>query len=323
MKKVISVILISLFCAVSSISASADLDLKTAPSFTVYYESSGAGSTVPTETLEFSSVPAQSNPANGNISFGTQTRSGAEITVPILLTVNYSIPGIYSYTITQTEGSTLGVSYDTKPIVFCVLVGYDEENGGQIKVLQTGAGKDEDSGMKKTGFTNTCNYSHGTLQIMNTVNGNTGDRNKEFTINVSFTAPENKSIADVITYSEPETGTPKEISVESWKIPEGGSARTVSVTVKLKNAQTVTFSNVPAGVMYTVSQTREDGYTLEYEGENGTISADTPASAKFTNSSSGSLGTGIFFKRMPYIIILALGIIGLVLLLRGKRKRDF
>jgi hypothetical protein len=322
MKKTVSMIFFILLCTIISISAYADLE-NTTPSFIVgYIGPSGEAVTAPDETLVFRSVPAASNPASVNIDFGTQTRNGAEIMVPIMLS-NYSIPGIYSYTIAQTEGSTLGVSYDTVPIIFCVLAGY-EENGSQIKVLQTGAGRPEEGGDKKSGFTNTCsNIGYGSLTVTNTVTGNIGDRQKPFTVTVIFTAPEGKSIAENITYIDPEDNINKTISASSWAVPTGGTAKAASVSIRLKNAQTVTFSNIPAGVAYAVSQTSESGYTLEYGGESGTINANTTASANFTNSSIGSLGTGLFLQRTSYILVLVLGIVGLVLLLRGKRKRGF
>jgi len=340
MKKAISMILLVFVCLSIAVPAWAEgnsVENNTplqSPCFTVTYTDIPDGFTVPTETLTFVSTEAADNPESKPISFGEQTQDEDVVTVPIMLPQGgYSKVGIYTYTITQNAGSTLGVSYDTDPIVFRVLVGYvnEENEDNQIGIIATGVGKAlvingeiSENVSKKAGFINIYNDNgYGILEVTNTVRGNIGDRQKLFSVTVTFTAPENKIVWNEITYTDPETNTEKKISAGDWKVPQGGSAKTAVVTIKLKNGQKATFSNVPAGVGYEVSQTAETGYEIEYDHKNGTITADSTANAEITNTMTGNLNTGIMIRRAPYIIVLVGGIGGLVLLLRGKRKRGF
>ena len=328
MKRAISMILLFLLCLSASTPAWAVDDNTTTqgPCFTVTYTGTPEGFEVPEGDVSFT-VELTSKPEGSDekmITIGTQPSGENTVTVPITLPNNYSKVGVYTYSISQKAGSILGVTYDPDPIVFQVIVGYENEEDTDIGIIATGVGKkliindSEVSNEKKTGFENTySNIGYGTLNVTNTVSGNIGDRQKPFYITVTFTAPENKVIANEITYTVYENNylvTENTIS--------GGGAKTVAVNISLKSGQTATFSNVPAGVGYVVSQKPESGYTLVYEGDSGTISKGIESNAKVTNSITGGLGTGIYMQRTSYILVLALGIVGLVLLLRGKRKRS-
>jgi len=346
MKKTISMILLLLVCLSVSVPAWADGDgseagtgsegsntpTQTTPCFTVTYTGTPEGFTVPAGDVSFTAelIDYPTGASDKMITFGTQSINGNEITVPILLPeTGYSVVGVYTYTITQAGGSILGVSYDIDSIVFNVIVGYINEEDEVIGIIASGVGKkliineSEESSGKKTEFTNTYNNGHGTLTITNSVTGNIGDRQKEFLVTVTFTAPEGKSIGDLISYYNPGDNSNNTVSADAWRPLAGGTARTAVVTISLKNGQTSTFNNVPAGVGYEVSQTATNGYRTDYEYNTGTIGDDDTINATVINSMSGSLGTGIFVQRAPYIVVMAGGIGGLVLLLRGKRKRGF
>ncbi|MBO7669987.1 MAG: hypothetical protein J6S60_05300, partial [Oscillospiraceae bacterium] len=85
--------------------------------------------------------------------------------------------------------------------------------------------------------------------------------------------------------------------------------------------QSATFSNVPAGVSYTVMPTQAEGYTQTVSQGTGTIAADSSASADVTNEMNGSLNAGIVYRTRGYIIVCAAAVIGLLVLFLGRPRR--
>ena len=269
MKKAACIILLFLVCLNFTAAAYADggqnesggngsgNQPSTVPAFTVTYSNLPEGVSVPSDEVSFLCEPVSgyNNPENLMLSFGTPTVSGSVMTVPFVFPDEYSVIGEYRYSIRQNAGKLMGVTYDDVPFVFCVLVGYSDD--GSIGVVASGAGSDGTGGGKKIGFENI--YRTGTLNVTNTVEGNIGDRDKDFAITVTFSIPEESSIESPITYSVPGVDSPQTIAVDAWQT--SGSNKTTSVTIHLKSSQSATFSNVPAGVSYTVSPTQEEGYT--------------------------------------------------------------
>ena len=286
------------------------------PAFTVTYSNLPEGVSVPSDEVSFLCEPVSgyNNPENLMLSFGTPTVSGSVMTVPFVFPDEYSVIGEYRYSIRQNAGRLMGVTYDDDPFVFCVLVGYGD--GGSIGVVASGAGSDGTGEGKKIGFENI--YRMGTLNVTNTVEGNFGDINKDFAITVTFSIPEENSIESPITYSVPGIDAPQTIAADTWQA--SGSNKTTSVTIHLKSSQSATFSNVPAGVSYTVSPTQAEGYKQTVSPGPGTITAGSDASAGVTNEMNGSLNAGIVYRTTGTMIVFAAAVIGLLALLRGKRR---
>ena len=293
MKKTASLLIMLLLCLCLSVSAFAEGE-----NFKVYYVDADSQpcTVVPAETLQFT-VTAAGIDQSQMIAVADTAAAGSETTVPITLPT-YQSAGEYAYTITQTAGTASGVTYDSGSIVFKVLVGYDTDD--QLKVLATGMGNNGET--KKASFTNICSY--GTLSISNRVRGTDADRETLFSITVSFEAPEEEEIPDVITYTVAAAD-----GTETTGTVTGGSGRTKSVTLTLKHGSTATFSNIPAGVSYSVSQQSMDGF-------------DTPqiTSTTVQNYASHTIGSGIRFQNTAYVIVFAFAVIGLLVLLLGKRR---
>ena len=326
MKKAANIILMFLFCLNLAVAAYADEEQNESadssgnqttivPNFTVTYSNLPEGVSVPSDEGSFLCEPVSGyyNPDDSMLSFGTSVVNGAVITVPFVFP-DYTEIGEYRYSITQNAGSLMGVTYDNIPFVFCVLVGYGEN--GSTGVVATGAGNNGISDGKKIGFEN--NYNSGSLNVTNTVSGNIGDRDKDFTITILFSIPEEKTIENTITYSGSD-GSPQTIPASAWSA--NGSNKTVSVTIRLKSSETAVFSNVPAGVIYTVTPAQEEGYTQTISPGPGTISAGSSAYVGITNKMDSSLNTGIVYHNIGYILIFAAAMIGSILLLRGNRHR--
>ena len=328
MKKAVCIILLFLICLNFTAAAYADGGQNgsgggsggdqpsTVPSFTVTYSNLPEGVSLPSDEVSFlcERVSGYNNPEDLMLSFGTPTVSGSVMTVPLVFPDGYSEIGEYRYSIRQNAGTIMGVTYDDVPFVFCVLVGYGE--GGSIGVVASGAGSDGTGEGKKIGFENI--YRTGTLNVTNTVEGNIGDRDKDFAITVTFSIPEESSIESPITYSVPGVDSPQTIAVDAWQT--SGSNKTTSVTIHLKSSQSATFSNVPAGVSYTLMPTQAEGYTQTVSPGPGTIAADSSASAGVTNTMNGTLNAGIVYRTTAYVIVFAFAVIGLLALLLGKRR---
>ena len=308
MKKTASLLIMLLLCLCLSVTAFAEGE-----NFKVYYVDADSQpcDVVPAETLQFT-VTAAGIDQSQMIAVPDTAAAGSETTVPITLPP-YQSAGEYAYTITQTAGTASGVTYDSGSIVFKVLVGYDTDD--QLKVLATGMGNNGET--KKDSFTNTCSY--GTLSISNRVSGTDADRDTLFSITVSFEAPEQEEIPDVITYTVTAAdGTETTGTVTGGS---GGSGRTKSVTLTMKHGSTATFSNIPAGVSYSVSQQSMDGFgTPQITPPSGSITAGQTASTTVQNYASHTIGSGIHFRNTGTIIVFAAAVIGLLALLLGKRR---
>ena len=89
----------------------------------------------------------------------------------------------------------------------------------------------------------------------------------------------------------------------------------------MKHGSTATFSNIPAGVSYSVSQQIMDGFgTPQITPPSGSITAGQTASTTVQNYASHTIGSGIHLRTTGTIIVFAAAVIGLLALLLGKRR---
>lgn len=283
------------------------------------YKLDGTGSS-PAETFTLEQVgdgtvkdgDATSAPALGTItgaSFdaGAATADGAKGNISITLPT-YDKVGVYEYTLKETAGTTAGVTYygDTMRLVVTVTNG---ANG----LVRTAAVHTEKTGDKSDSFTNT--YAANTLSITKTVTGNLGDKSKYFEFTVKLTGETGKTYADSYAITGGSyTSNPTTITV-------GGE-----VTVYLKDGETVSIANLPAGVTYTVTETdySKSGYTTTKTGDTGTIAAASASTAAFTNDKAQDVDTGISLDSMPYILALVAvaAFAGAAFMMRRRRIED-
>ena len=290
------------------------------------YKLTNTGTTSPAETFAFSALTCTKVtdaaagvttnnapiPTIASVSYDAgdagseNARKNITITLP-----TYTSVGIYTYTFTETDGGTAGVTYRSDAITLVVTV---IEQNGKVRVA---AVHTEGEGEAKSGEFNN-NYSAGSLSVKKTVTGIMGDQQKEFNVKVTFNAPAGDTVRGDITYVDG-TETKTIAAGEGWT----GSKE---VNITLKHNETVTFTNIPYGVTYTVD---EDDYT----GDNGGYDA---ASYKFddsnkkidslsesvtiTNNKGGNIDTGINMDSMPYILMLAVVFMGLFVFFSKKRK---
>ena len=181
---------------------------------------------------------------------------------------------------------------------------------------------------KVTGIVN--KYDSGTLTVEKEVSGNLASREQLFDIDVTFTKETGKTVGSTISYGGDKSIAP------AW------TGDSVTVTVQLKDGDTVTFSNIPAGVTYTVAEkakhTEADangsdaskGYDVTYTGADGNkvdntnvaVVADSVNTVTVNNAKSTSVDTGITLDSLPYILLLGLAVAGLVLFAVKRRSNE-
>lgn len=288
------------------------------------YKLTNAGTTSPAETFSFSDLTCTSVtdaaegvttsnalvPSITSVSYSAGEAGGDNAKKNITLTLpTYTSVGIYTYTFTETDGGTAGVTYRSDAITLKVTV--IEQNGKvRVAAIHTEAA----NGEKSNEFVNT--YSAGSLAVMKKVEGGLGDTTKKFTVKVTFTAPQGDTVREAISYND---GTAKTIAA--------GWTGEKEVEIELKSMQTVTFTNIPYGVTYVVGESdyTNEGYNEPVYDDNkeGTIEAAS-VSTTIINSKPGTPETGVALDSMPYFVILSVACVGMFLLLTKKRAtREF
>lgn len=240
---------------------------------------------------------------NGDKMTGTVT-----ITLP-----TYTSVGIYTYTFNEVNRGTAGVTYRSEPITLKVTVLQGEN--GLIRIPAIHAETDEG---KIDSFDNT--YSASSLSVTKKVTGNMGDKQKDFNVTVTFTAPEGETVMGDITCVNAD-GSESTI--------EGNWDDTKEVSITLKHEDTVTFKNIPYGVTYTVV---EDDYTTtetggydeakyEYSDDLGKKidSTDTDTVTITNNKDTDVIDTGVFMDSLPYVLLLVGACVGLVVFFARRR----
>ena len=281
----------------------------------------------PAETLSFTSTPAVSNPDPTNLTVNDLEVTGNTKQKLVINVPAYSKVGVYHYTITENAGNTQGVTYTTDAVNVSVLVEYDytDEDGDgyglKATIGVTNAAGEGEGELKHDTFTNT--YSLGSLTVSKEVAGNLASQTQEFDIDVTFTS--DKPVLSTITCGDGQT-----ITSANWTLAE--SVYTAKVTVKLAHGDNVTFSNIPAGVTYTVVEQAkheaadpngsnpETGYTVTYEGETGTIAENVAAAAKVVNTKGTTVNTGVVLDSLPYVLLIAVAVVAVVLFTARKRR---
>lgn len=299
-----------------------------------------------TETITFENLTADcGNPDTSamitveSLSADSSSATGNKIKVKVPA---LSKAGVYRWTFTEKQGSTVGVTYDTtSQIHVIVLVEYDNTNN-KLVVKQVHADNDETkavsyiekiNGTKAESLTNTLKV--GSFTVNKKVTGNMGDKNDKFKITVTLEVPEGKAIGtDKINVGG------QDVVLSQIKQNDGSYQAVVDVS----ESSNVTISNVPQGVIVKVAENDKDdnqkvkGYTTDEnvkaytyvstdygsEGATSLTVGETVGSITVTNKCETTVETGITLDSMPYFVMLSIACIGMFLLLSKKRSaREF
>lgn len=299
-------------------------------SFNLTYKLENADTSNPAETFTFTFTNGQVTDAAAgtvapsvpdatvNFDAGSATVDGLQKQVSVALGgVTWPSVGIYTYDVTQKAGTTAGVTYSNVTAKLKVTVAWDEASSTYYTAFVTLSLADEDNdGQTDTKTANFENvYSAGSLSVTKNVAGNLGDRSKEFNVRVTFTAPEASVVNSTISYV---------VDGETETIAPVWDGNTASVQIALHHEETVTFTNIPYGVTYNVEEDsyKNDGYDTTYsDNKTGTIgkAADT---VTITNTKGTDVDTGIVLDSLPYILLIAVALVGVVAFTAKKRTTD-
>ena len=340
MKKLLSLALALIMVLTLSVAVAAEdpADM-TQVTIDVTYTATNTGTTSPAETFSFSVVKTSvSDAAAGvttedmpdiavdGVAFAEgEAAQGGTMVKPMTITLppvdDFPSVGIYTYTIQPQAGTTAGVAYYTKDIRLVITVIETADGQRRIAAIHTESGQPGDT-EKSNDIEYT--YSAGSLEVKKLVTGNLGDRDKEFNVTVTFTAPADKEVRSIISYTD---GTAQTIATSAWKEKDG--SKQAEVTIALKHNETVTFTNIPYDVTYEVV---EADYTSEANGKYDAAKYDFTDTAKkidsatdtvtITNNKGTGVDTGVVLDSLPYILLIAVAVVGVVAFTAKKRTTD-
>lgn len=328
MKKLLSLTLALIMVLTLSVAVFAAEDQDA--TFSLTYKLVNDGTSNPAETFTFTFTNGQVTEAsagaaapaipNAAVTFdaGTATVAGLEKQVSVALSeVEWPSVGIYTYDVQQVAGSTAGVTYSDVTAKLKVTVARDDATGEYYTAFVTLSLADDDkdgqTDTKTANFENT--YSAGSLSVTKNVAGNLGDRSKEFNVRVTFTAPDASVVNSTISYV---------VDGETETIAPVWDGNTASVQIALHHEETVTFTNIPYGVTYTVEEDADSaaGYEVSYtDNQNGTIDAASDT-VIVTNTKGTTVDTGVVLDSLPYVLLIAVALVGVVAFTAKKRTID-
>ncbi len=245
---------------------------------------------------------------DATIHFDSISQTDRESTTLNIDAEDYDL-GVYKYLVTETAGNTAGVTYSSEKFYLVLTIVRDESNNKQfVAAFHYETLDGEKATMTDTGYTN--QYDSGSLTVTKHIAGNMADMSKTFAFTVKFDSDKTWDARSVVISDAQDS---------DW------DASTKTYTCKLGNNESVAFSNLPAGVTYTVSEDAQN-YTSEAtysdSGDTKTISAYDEDTVDFTNTLTKDIDTGISMDSLPYILMLAAAGIGMVVFFAKKRSHN-
>ena len=231
----------------------------------------------------------------------TNAATTSTVEAAINLNGNFEGPGTYYFDVTETAGATAGMTYDN--VIKKLVVQHYSDGTTKYFLVNKTSDTAKDDGV----FHN--KYEASTLTIKKVVDGLQGDKGKDFTAHVEFTAPEGKNVNSTIYY-----GT-QTIEPTAWVNGK------VTVDITLHHGTDVVFTNVPYGVTYTVTEDSytDVGYETKYDNQTGTINT-AATNVTVTNTKAGTTPGGVIMTIAPYALMVVLaGAFAVVFLTRRNR----
>ena len=264
-----------------------------------------------------------------NLTAGVTDKDSGTFTIDPEEELNITRPGIYYYTVTETDNGIQGVTY-AKPLTMKVTAGYATADATELTywvaltrdTAETNFmfNQDKKVGQDKA-FENT--YSAGDLVVTKAIRGSNGDRAHEFNFTITLKGQKGTKVSYTVD-DKPTTGI----------IGEDGTL-TIQNIKMADNGQFV-ISNIPYGVTYTISEATE-GYTATAKKGSATANlttSDTTAAytdsvdaasttIAFTNTLGNTvIDTGVILDNAPYILMLAVVAGGAMTLVIKKRREE-
>lgn len=236
--------------------------------------------------------------------------------------------GSYIYMITEKSGETENVTYDDGAIF--IMVNYLLEDG--VPTLKSMLCSDPDQGSTLSEDTNNDKkndqfvneYATDSFTLSKKVKGNAASTEDKFVVKVTFTS---EVALDAVVY------------YTSSKDAQGAAAKTIDIdvigtednksyetNVIIGADETLTFTNVPVGMTVEIDETAQDGkggmngYRDEYDTDKIEIDGVDGAQAmNITNTKDIEIPTGVYVDYIPYVVLLAVAVLGLVAFVVKRR----
>lgn len=309
MKKFVAILLTLMLVLGVSGALAADPNLPNATFKKNYTENGGTapGATF-TFTADYLSSDDGATGAGPELTISNLVVNGAgNYDAQITHTDKFPSVGKYYYTISEVQGNVAGITYDPSTLYLMVLVTNGDNAGKLVEsyYLYT----DSNKTTKVETFTNT--YEAGSLKVTKTVTGNLGDKTKDFTFHVEFTAPKDKDW---------------DMNGIDTSLTKGDDGK---YTFTLRDGATAEFKNLPYGVVYTVTEDAVEGYTttikvndVAMDNATGSIGV-AETTAAFTNTKTGSIDTGVTTENLPYVLLIGFVVLaGAALLIKRKAHNN-
>ncbi len=286
-----------------------------------------------TFTFSFTTDDADA-PTVGNQTVTVGTQSGDHAYGSLTLNNVFDIDefthaGEYAYTVEEVAGSNDKITYDDSEYKVRVYVAND---GNGLKfdgvTVQNEDGDKVDPTKKGDtsafNFTNTYkdNFENddGVLKVTKSVTGSYGDKTKTFPVTVTLTIPSTAAATDVALADGSE-----------------GTLSGLTVTANLSDEKSIIFSKLPAGTTFKVEEIQDAYYTGKISGslvtekifaagENVTATSTGPIvdnngkTVTLTNNRDSIIPTGVVINNLPYILMVALGVLGTVFIVLKKKR---
>ena len=293
----------------------------------------------PKTTFEFSVAPAAADEYDGNVVYGGITDGlavssnatfapgeigsvSATYTSTGSLTVDltkFTDPGIYHYTVSETEGSYEGIVYDDT--IYDVYVYIVTDDAGTLSVGNVVSVKDGTKG--NLSFTNDYgaekeNDSTHDVTITKDVTGNQGDRDALFAFNVSV----NGATGEAYKILVKETSSSNAME---YKYTVGDDA----IEVSIKDTGSIQIFGLSESDTYTVTEQdySNDGYTTKVNDADGRVATGSliadNTQITVENNKTASTPTGIAMTYGPYALMVALAGGMAVLFFRRRNREDY
>lgn len=234
--------------------------------------------------------------------------------------------GTYIYKITEdTTNANSYVKYDTEALYIGVLYTASKLTVTLINEPKAAAPADfdvedraadvepeENPDGKKDQFVN--EYKMGAFSVNKKIAGNAANLNDKFVVEVSFTSEKALDNLAMTWTSSTNTGVVNACPVTELKANE---AATMQITIG--HEETISFQNVPQGVTVKIEEKQQDGkgegnlnfYTPAYTNQEITV-GETAQEMKIVNTKETEIPTGVQLDSIPYIVLLAVAVLGVV-----------
>lgn len=250
-----------------------------------------------------------------NVSADGTTTITAQLSA-VLDASEFKAPGIYRYKITQQKPVLDGLD-DTYEALFLDV--YVENNGTGYVVKGCTLSAEAGSGKKTDGFEN--GYVTNKLTIKKIVEGNQGDKNKDFQFTVSLSGTTGETYKCV------------KVKKDGTSTPEDEAKSGSTVSVNLRDGDYIIFYGLSSKDTYAVTEGdyKTEGYETSYKiGETGNETKSntlaggigfSDTTVIFTNTKNATVPTDVIRTVAPYVAIVAFAAVMGVVFFRPRRNR--